>query len=141
MVDGDFGRVNLRGVGQQPKLRVRLERIGDPVRDALRRRARRHDQIDVNRDGRRSRNDGRWRLSEKSLGRGSKGVSLDPHQFFSGGIENSHARQRHRLGEHADDEKFVFDVIHAVVAANDLGLVNRTNQDSRRPSVALSRRA
>jgi hypothetical protein len=40
-----------------------------------------------------------------------------------GGIEDSNARQRHRLGEHVDDEKFVFHVVLAVVGADNLGLV------------------
>ncbi len=52
------------------------------------------------------------RVREEGLGRGRKAVPLDPHEFFSGGIEDSNARQRHRLGEHTDDEKFVFDVVH-----------------------------
>ena len=39
----------------------------------------------------------------------------------SDGVEDCDARQRHRFGEHADDEKVVFDVVHAVVTADNLG--------------------
>src|SRR4029453_14701714 len=42
--------------------------------------------------------------------------------------------QRHRLGEHADDEKVVFDVVHAVVAADNLRVMNRTDQNPSRPT-------
>jgi hypothetical protein len=50
-VDGDFGRVNLQAADYRSELRIRLERVSDPVRDPFRRRAGRHDQIDVNRHG------------------------------------------------------------------------------------------
>jgi len=56
-------------------------------------------------------------------------VSLDTNEFLLRGIEDRHARQCHRLREYADDEKFVFDVVHAVVAVHNLGLVNRTDDD------------
>ena len=36
--------------------------------------------------------------------------------LLPGRIEDGHARQCQRLGEHADDEKVVFDMVHAVVA-------------------------
>jgi hypothetical protein len=96
----------------------------------------RQDQIDVNRDHGRCGNDGRLLPREDSLGGGGKGVTLDPHQFFSSGIEDNNARQRHRLGEHVDDEKFVFHVVLAVVGADNLSLVYRTDEDCSR-SVAL----
>lgn len=141
MVDRDLGRVDLRRVGQQPKLRVRLERIGDPMRHPFWRCARRQDQIDVNRHGRRRRNVPRRRLCEERLSGRGKGVSLDPHQLFSREVENSHARQRHWLGKHADEEKSVFDVVHTVVAADDLSLMNRADQERGRPPVILGRHA
>ena len=126
-VDGDFWCVNLQAADHQSKLRVRLEGVGDPVRDPFRGGVRRQDQIDVNRDGGRRGNDWCCCLREEGLGRGRKGGPFDPQEFFSGGIENSNARQRHRLGEHVDDEKFIFHVVLAVVAADNLGLVNRTD--------------
>ena len=107
------------------------------MRDPFRRGVRRQDQVDVNRDGRRCGNDRRRRLREQGLGPGGEHIPLDPHEFLPGGIEDSHARQRHRFGEHADHEKLVFDVVHAVVAADDLGVVNRTDQERSRPTRLL----
>jgi hypothetical protein len=49
--------------------------------------------------------------------------------LLPGRIEDGHARQCQRLGEHADDEKVVFDVVDAVVGADNLGIVNRTDED------------
>ena len=109
--------------------------MGDPFRRGVRRQ----DQIDVNRDGGRCGNDGRLRPCEDGLGGGRKGVPLDPHEFFSGGIEDSNAPQRHRLREHVDDEKFVFHVVLAVVGADNLRLVNRTDEDCGRPIGRLCR--
>ena len=129
-VDGDFWCVNLQAADHQSKLRVRLEGVGDAVRAPFRRGVRRQHQIDVNRDGRRCGNDGRLCLCEEGQGRGRKGTPFDPPEFVSGGIEDSNARQRHRFGEHIDDEKFVFDVVLAVVAADNLGLVNRAGGPS-----------
>jgi hypothetical protein len=132
-VDGDYRCVNFRAADHQSKLRIRLEGVDDPVRDSFGRGVWRQDQIDVNRDGGRCGNDGRLRPCEDSLGGGGKGGPLDPHEFFSGGIEDSNARQRHRLGKHVDDEKFVFYMVLAVVGADNLGLVNRTDEDCSRP--------
>ena len=71
----------------------------------------------------------------------TKSTALAPDQlFFSGGIENSNVRQRHRLGEHVGDEKFIFHVVLAVVGADHLGLVNRNDEDYSRP-VALRGRS
>jgi hypothetical protein len=66
---------------------------------------------------------------------------FDPREFLSGGIEDSNARQSHRFGEHIDDEKFVFHVVLAVVAANNLGLMNRTDENCGRPTVVRGQRA
>jgi hypothetical protein len=72
-------------------------------------------------------------VREEGLGRGRKGARLDPHELLPGGIKDSNARQRHRFRKHADNEKFVFNVVHTVVTADNLGLVNRTDQDRSRP--------
>src|SRR5262249_17808663 len=50
-VDGDVWCVNPQAADHQSKLRVRLERVGDPVREQFRRGVWRQDQIDVDRDG------------------------------------------------------------------------------------------
>ena len=50
--------------------------------------------------------------------------------------ENGNARQGHRLGKHVDDEKLVFHLVLAVVGADNLSLVDRADEDRRRP-VAL----
>ena len=110
------------------------------MRDPFRRGVRRQDQIDVNRDRCRCGNDGRRCLREEGLGRGREVAPFDPHEFLSGGIEDSNARQRHRFGEHIDDEKFVFHVVLAVVAADNLGCVNRTDEDRGQPIGLLGRR-
>jgi hypothetical protein len=78
-------------------------------------------------------------VCEEGLGHRRKRGVLDPHKFFSGGTEDCDARQRHRFGEHADDEKVVFDVVHAVVAADNLGLVNGTDDECRRMPIVLGR--
>ena len=109
------------------------------MRDPFRNGVRRHDQIDVNRDGCRCGNNGRLCLREEGLRRGREGIPFDAHEFLPGGIEDSNARQCHRLREYADDEKFVFDMVHAVVTTDNLGLVNWTDQDRSRPSVILGR--
>jgi hypothetical protein len=134
-VDRDFRCLNLRAAADhRGELRVRRESVSDPMPDPVGRGARRQDQIDVHRDGGGSGNDGRLRLSEERLCRCGKRRPLDPHEFLPGAIENSDARQRHRLREHADDEKLVFDMVHAIVAANNLGLVYRTDQNRSRPA-------
>ena len=71
--------------------------------------------------------------ARRGLGHGRKGFPFDPHELLPGRIEDSHARQCQRLGEHADDKKVVFDVVHTVVGADNLGLVNRTDKDCGRP--------
>ena len=97
-------------------------------------------QIDVDRDGGRCGNDWCCCLREEGLGRRPKGAPFDPRKLLSGGIEDSNTRQHHRFGEHVDDEKFVFHVVLAVVGADNLGLVNRTDDDCSR-SVALRGRS
>jgi hypothetical protein len=92
----------------------------------------RQDQIDVNGDCGRCGNDGRLRPREDSLRGGCERVPLDPHKFFFGGIEDSNARQRHSFRERVDDEKFVFHMVLAVVGADNLGLVYRTDEDCSR---------
>jgi hypothetical protein len=99
-------------------------------------RIRRQDKIDLNRDGRRCGNDSRLRVCDEGLGRGRKDASLDPRDSLPGGVEDSNAGQRHRFGKHADDEKFVFGVVRAVVASDNLGFVNWTDQNRGR-SVTL----
>ena len=111
------------------------------MREPFRRGARRQDQVDLDRHGGRCRKHGRLRVREERLGHRRKCGALDPLQLFSGGIEHRDARQRHRLGEHAHDEKVVFDMVHAVIAADNLRLVNRTDDDRTRPLGLRSRSA
>ena len=127
------------GVRRTPQSSARRNAVGDPVRHPLRRRARRQDQIDVDRD-RRRRGDHRHRLLvEEGLGRGDEHRPVDPRELLRSGIEDRHARQRHRLLEHVDDEQLVLDMVLAVVAADNLGFVNRTDQDRSRPATLLRR--
>jgi hypothetical protein len=50
-VDGDFWCIHLQAADHQSKLRVRLEGVGDPVRNPFWGGVRRQDQINVNCDG------------------------------------------------------------------------------------------
>jgi Helix-turn-helix domain of resolvase len=77
--------------------------------------------------------------SRADQSRADQSREADPHEFFSGRIEDCDARQPHRFGEHADDQKVVFDVLHAVVAADNLGLVDRTDDERRRVPTARGR--
>ena len=137
MVDRHLRTINLGAVDHHAVLGIRGKRVSDPVRHPLRRRAWRQDQIDVDRNGGRRGNDGRGRLCEERLGGGGKGGPVDPKEFLPCGIQHGDVRERHGLGEHADDEKLVFDVIHTVVSADDLSLVNRADHDRGRAPVAL----
>jgi len=97
------------------------------VCDPFRRSTGRHDQIDVDRN-RRRRGDFRHRLLvQEGLGRGDEHRPLDPRELLRSGIEDRQARQRDRLVDRVDDEQLVLDMVLAVVAAYNLGIVNRTN--------------
>ena len=56
----------------------------------------------------------------------------------SGAIEDGHARQGHRIADHIDDEQIVFDVVLAVVAADDLRFVDRADRDRGHLRLVLS---
>jgi hypothetical protein len=79
-------------------------------------------------------------MREERLHHRRQRSTLDPLQLSSIGIEHRDARQPHRLGQHTHDEKVVFDMIHAVIAADDLRLMNRTDDDRTRPLGLRSRR-
>lgn len=109
------------------------------MREPFRSGVGRQNQIDLDRHGGRCRNFGGLGVCEERLGHHRKRGALDPHKLLSGGIDDCDARQLHRFGEHADDEKVVFDVVHAVVTADNLGLVNGTDDECRRMPVVLGR--
>lgn len=78
-------------------------------------------------------------VRKEGLGHRRKRGALDPEEELSGGIEDRDTRQRHRPGQHADEEKVAFDMVHAVAAADELGLVKRTDDEGRGTPVVRRR--
>src|SRR5262249_39715204 len=99
----------------------------EPVRHPFRRAARRHDQVDVYRGRRRGGNLRQWLLVQQGLGRGDERGPIDPRKLLPGGIEDRQAFQRGWLLHRVDDGQFVLDMVLTVIAADNLGFVDRTD--------------
>ena len=126
-VDRDLGAVNHGRFHEHRGRCARGNAVDEPVCDPFRRSTGRHDQVDVDRN-RRRRGDFHHRLLvQEGLGRGDEHRPLDPRELLRSGIEDRQARQRDRLVDRVDDEQLVIDMVLAVVAAYNLGIVNRTN--------------
>ena len=136
-VDRDLGTFDHGGIDKDRSRRARRHAILDPVRHPFRRSAGRHDQIDVDRDRRRRGDLCHRLLVQEGLGRGDEHRPVDPRELLRSGIEDRQARQRDRLLDRVDDEQLVLDMVLAVVAADNLGVVNRTDQDRSRPATLL----